>query len=579
MVHQGYGHKLGDFFILKVDSTQKPGVFRKYLIPHMVTRPNRIATGNGRIQYRPEDWLEYMQHLVTVRQLIATSLEQLKDGLIDALQNKKPVNLIKEHIDARAWDDCMALVNEVPELPKTAVDQWGFSSETRGSHDKAPGDLERYIPKAIALRQHQPFLDAQRSYLTSIRNFMQQSIHVMANSFNLSRLPSGVNKEAILEEIKGKGFRIDLQHLSTHNLWEAKEALENYQEQFQNRFGHLVDTEQLVHQERTVLNSIWPLWYFYAHESELIKPGAKRKIPKLVENIEGRIRHKIQKALQKVSEHQGVTARLLPVHPSWKGMSALWINLDVENPVKLDTEYPIQVDWCLEKLLVPTIQAEVGPINVQELSFYIIQKHFKYLVVVLTIRGRMYNDVVMPLDTFFTILSKKEFSQDNWVSYIGESISKQLSEQLGLKSWDSQAMEGIKKFADSLTGLMLVMSQIAEFAGLPGLVDGGKSVLTHYLEQRSEQLNDFLNQVLEEGQLLANSYNSLTKEEKEEKIFFSKANDYLSELMELIQPLAGTEGDKKTLDLQGVIEYAQILSEVFLVGHVIQQHWLADSIK
>lgn len=575
---QGYGHKLGDFFKLKVDGTQKPGVFKKYLIPHMVTRPNQIATGNGRILYRPEDWLDYTQHLVSVRQLIVTSLEELKEGLIDALQKKKPVNVLVKHIDVRAWDVCKILVNEIPELPKTAVDQWGFSSETTNKNDKAPMDGERYVPKAIALRQHQPFLDAQRSYLTSIRNFMQQSIHVIANSYNLSRLPSGANKENILQELENKGFRVDLKHLSTHNLWEAKEALTNYQEQFQNRFGHLVDTEQLIHQERSILNLLWPFWYFYAHEPELIRPGARRKIPALVKNTETRLRYTIQQALQKVSEHQGVTARFFPVHPLWKSMPALWINLDVESPVKLDAEHPIQVDWCLEKLLIPTLQTQIGSIGVQELAFYIIQKQFKYLVVVLTVRGRMFNDVVMPLDTFFTILSKKEFSQENWVSYLGEPISTQLKEQLELESWDSQEMEGINKFANSLTSLMLVMSQISEFARLPGVTEVGESVLQHHLKQRSEQLSDFLNQVIDEAQILEDSYNSLTKKEKEDKIFLAQANDYLSELMELIQPLVGTKGDKKTLGLQEVTEYAQILSEVFLVGHIIQQYWLADSI-
>jgi hypothetical protein len=87
-------------------------------------------------------------------------------------------------------------------------------------------------------------------------------------------------------------------------------------------------------------------------------------------------------------------------------------------------------------------------------------------------------------------------------------------------------------------------------------------------------LNQILEQVWDKAQILLTTFEAITEEEKRDRTYLLRIHSYLAEFMDLIRPLV--EGEQHTLGLNEVKEYAGLLTEVFLVGEVIRQYWLAD---
>lgn len=564
---QGYGHKLGPFE-LKYDSTEKTGIEKRSLVPDLVTRINGIATGIGRNQFRPENWDEYITNVLEVRWLIIACLEQLRPGLGKYLERRKPVNIGATYINKSDWKRCLDLVNEPPDLPKIATDHWGFVTES-SSKLILHNDQQKYIPRGIALRKYTKYLDVQREYFSSIRNFILQTVDVTATNFNLSKAPPTTNRKVIVEALNREHIRTDRGHLSTYNLWEANKALGRYQLEFSQLFGHRVETETLellMSQETDLVYQVWQLWYFYANEPQQIVPRALHKVPRNVEFEKLKLDRLIQQSLTNFSV-DGVTVELLPTGLPWENLPALWMRLDVQDPTTLYNAF---------ESLIAALQAVLSPIKFQELAYYLIQENYQYTVIIPTVCGRMINENVWPLFTASTVLRETSLNEQNWVSYVPKPLPAETREQLGIELWDLSGIEEANQFSTAVSSLMLLAAQISEFDNLPDASEEGLEMLQDHLSERSEALSDALQAYFDSSSVLLGKFNSLSETEQESRPYLRDAVSTLVEISESIRPSEWT--DEQHLGISEMVEYAQQLTRIFLAAEYVKLCWIADVI-
>ncbi|MCL4872224.1 MAG: hypothetical protein KJ063_24965 [Anaerolineae bacterium] len=561
---QGYGHKLGPLE-LKLDSTKKPGVEKAYLVPDLVTRLNGIASGFARNQFRLETWDEYVAAILNIRQLIVTCLGQLPPGLGKFLERRNPVNVGADHIDKADWQECVDLVNYPPDLPKIAIDQWGFASEISAKL-LVDGNQQKLIPSAIALRKYKQYLEIQRKYFSSVHNFILQTVDVTATNFNLNKLPPQRSREGIIAEIHKRGIKTDMAHLSSRNLWEARQTLFKYQREFRQLFGDRVDSEMLntvERQESELFEQLWQLWYFYAYEPQQILPHALRKVPQNIETAKIKLERELQQALA-TSNTEDVKAELLQTDLKWESLSAKWIKLDVEDATKLYVAF---------ETLVTSLQAVLSPIKFQDLAYYLIEENFPHIVIVPTVNGRMINENVWPLFSASTVMKQTPLEEQNWVSYLPKPLPPQVREKLDIEVWDLPGLNQANQFSVAVSALMLLTSQVSEFKNLPDPEEAGLEVLRIHLAERSEALSEALQAYIDTGAILLDTFNSLSKGEIELHPNLLEAVLTLQEINNSILP--DWSGEIQ-MELSEIVKYAQKLSEVFLIAEYIKLLWIAD---
>ena len=241
---QGYGHRLGDVLKLDHDSTYKRGIERQNLSPSISVWANRVIANIARYRFRQDDWQQYVAKLMDTRRHTLICLDQLMCGLQAQVSDRNPIDIGADYVDTDNWREWEHSLSRRPELPKPAVDPWGFASETE---DRSPDGVEPdsamknngLVPKAIAAQKYEQFLKTQREWLSSLAAFSRQAVDVLAINLNFIRYPSELERKAVEGLLEESGVRLNSVHLSTHNLWDSKRRLAAYQVRFRDLFANL----------------------------------------------------------------------------------------------------------------------------------------------------------------------------------------------------------------------------------------------------------------------------------------------------------------------------------------------------
>ena len=543
---QGYGHRLHSFS-LRHDSTLKTGIDKVQLVPRLATRINEIVIGIGRNRYRPAEWRVYIENVLDIRRHILTCLEQLRPGLSKYLERRNPVNVGAQYISKSDWQQCYTLLNVPPDLPQTAVDQWGFASESSSVVNPSEGQ-HRYIPRAIALRRYKSYLEAQNRYFSSCRNFVLQAVDVTATNFNLSKQPPTADRQSIVQALAEKGIKTDRGHLSTYNLWEATAVLEEYQQEFRRLFAHAVELEaldELEQNEAKLLFGIWCLWYFYAYEPQYIIPRALHKVPLKLQHEESRIGRLLQQALVNVrTENMG--AAIIPTSLKWKESSTLWIGLDVKDPTLLYQAF---------EALLTSLQAVLAEIKPQDLAHYLIQRDYQYIVVIPTVLSRMMNNAVWAVSSITTILREGSINDKNWFLYAPQPLSPVITEQLELETWDIPQVEQANHLLVDFSSMWIAAGQVSELADLPSATDAGQQLLHDHISLLTQTFADHFQAFISRVRKLLAEFSSLPSAERNERPYLLKALSALGDILETIWP--DYESGELTIDQGELAEYAR----------------------
>lgn len=564
---QGYGHKIQGI-TLPAGSTEKEGVLSKYLPPSWGVRLNGIAGSIVRNQHRPATWPAYIDQLLALRTTILTSLRELRRGVECYLKSKQRVD-VYGRLNKETWQRCLSLTHEPPELPLAAVDPWGLSAEGQVSSTATLLESQEYIrltPRAVALVRYQEFLDAQKKYLVALNIFLKHAVDVM--------IVNGVTKKQITTYepfifdavLQRYGVRANSDHQSTEQLWQAKQGLAAFQHYFRQQFVQLVDHSRLTtieEEETRLLSHLWQLWYHYAYKPEQVIHKPFQTAPQIVAAAKAVLDGRIQQVLAQVSK-DGINATRIDTTLGWEEASALWISLDVENPILLYLAY---------ETLVSALQGALNSVQSRDLEHFLLREFYEYTVIVPLVRGRLLNPSVFRLYTLSTLLSTQPMT-GHLVSFMPTPLPDAYADALGLPYWQAAEITAANRLSASLAGLMQLAGQMAEFATLPDRTEPGQAVLQAYLDEQAKPLSECVQSYMDTTVELLARFQALTEEEWVEREYLVEAIKKSVKIHKIVWPWS--EGEGIVLDLEEMVGYAQQLLGIFQEAELVRLLWIAD---
>ncbi len=573
---QGYGHRLGEALKLDIDGTRKPGVERRYLVPSLVTWGNGLSTGIARYSLRLENWSIYVEEVLKRRQAILICLNQLNQGLQSYIRNRKSVNIGQKYLENDVWESCFSILNDHLELPRSAVDPWGFSSETRDESNEyltqsehSSGSFQN-TPKAIAYKIYQPFLEAQRKYFFHFHNYLTQSVNVIVTNFNLGKIDNKYERESVEKELKEHGIKTDGAHLCSHNFWDAKQNLLDYQQQFRHMFEHIVGEQlsEIESNEKTLIQQTWLLWHHFALNPARTYKNPIEGVTRNEKNSKAVIDRWIKGVLSRFS-NQERNAKRLPLNLNWDGKPTLVIQLDVINPTLLYDAF---------SEVMENLNLQFRSLKYEDLKHYLFQENYENIIVIPTFRGRMVNENAWTLYALSTILNKTSFEEHNWVSYQMQPLTQEWIDASNLEFWDHPKIKKANKISATVSGLMILISQVGELAALPEeMNEAGMELLQSYTTDRSKILGELLQKFIDHGTTIQNELNNLSDDEIMNRPFLAESVALFHELYEYVMP-PNSENGRIHLDDEMINEYAEQLSHVALDAEYLRLLLISDAL-
>ena len=568
---QGYGHRLPILGLDRLDDTQKSGVEKKYLPPRWPIWANGIASGLIQYGFRPNNWMEYLQEIVDTRQGIVSCFSELARGIALYFRRDKAYNVAKiEAISGGYWGRIMLSAKEPPVFPKTAVDV-SMLAQSKGKVPDENQSSAKVFPTSILEQIYKPYRETERGYFSGIANFMQQSVHVMVVNYHAGKLPEdSPQKRAVMERLKQENINTEGQFLSFNYLSEAKSALLSYQGSFKTLFDSYLGTgmlDELEKNERDTLNLLWMLWHYYANHPRTAFTDPLKQAPARINAIVQGILQNYDKALEQIQE-EGIRVNRIAMELFWEDSPAIWILLDLDDPIQM---YPM-----IEALIL-ALRRAVGPVEPASIVHSLISNHFKYTVIVPTVRGKMINALVWPLRTTFTITTNEPLEKTQW-AYIPQQAPKELLVKIGVLCWEIDDIVLANQLSASVQGLALMILMLASLNEIPDPTEVGLERLQQFMGKRSDELSKLLQTFLDSGKALLDRYNNLSEEAKpEQQSYLAEAVGGLSEVHKQVLPSGDFTG-KQALSMEDLISYAERLQSATNQIEIIKLLWIASTL-
>jgi hypothetical protein len=568
---QGYGYAMGlpeQIEELNKNRTRKDAIKISNLPHPWVFTVNTIAQKLAAYPYRPENWDEYVDLVIKKRRFVLKNLSKLIKGIKDYFR-RKSTRLLGGIIAPSQWDSCRLMLELDALLPKCAVDQWGFAGER---WDKANSlEQEPFVSQAIATQKYRRYIQSERDYFSSLSRFITQSLHIIVVNFQVQgkRPP---NPTEVLTALRERGIRTDVGHYTTYALTEARNHLPLYQQQFRVLFGNIArhePLEELERDEKDILDQVWSLWFFYANQPDLNvkKEPPVAYIQNQIKVTRQRLRGLFRQALDTMSA-RGTSAIMLPQTPPWDGKPTLWIRLDIDNPL----EYYERVEDVINTLR--EVFGTIAPVPFQDITYYVIRGEFEYIAIVPLVRGRMIDPLAWHIDLSFTILSEEGIEQKPW-HFIPKVIPNELWKDLEISLWQKEEVQQANQFAELVQVGYMLISLLADLKNIPDMTEDGFNILQRYSNQQASLVSSILQQIYHTLASIANEFQALAKEEREQRLFIQEAIGYLMELHELIT-LGENSDDEQRFTLEQMPEYAQRFGQARSLAHRIKLLWIAD---
>jgi hypothetical protein len=564
---EGYGYRFGSMKSVLDDSTTKHGIPAASLAFEPATALTSVGYGMGAYRFRPNTWDEYVERLLQRRQLAIASLDQLQRGLIRYLERDQGFNVWGYVYGATKWYECESILSQSIPLPKSAVDPWGFASESMS--DEAVGSLEQRpsIPRALILQKYKPFYRAQRDHCTSLYNFFSQAPRIMfANAVTGKLRDDNPEKKRRLALLQQQGTGIDTAHLSTMNLAAARDSLRTFQVEFRQLLGHrrlTASLDQLEQTEHNLLTSVWQYWYFFANRPWHSYANPRTQIRNSIALSQRVLGDRLGSALSGMD----MTARasVMQVSETWDTSPTMWIRLEVNDPIALYE--------CFQRLL--SVLAEtLAPIGFNDLEYYIIDQNWRYVAILPIIRGKMLSFTAWKLHTLGTVRSAAPIEKDPWL-YVLQAIPDEIIPHLGVELWKSEDLSLANQLSEQVATLSLLAAQLADLARVPDLEEPGLRVVQEELNRRAQLISTALQAAYDTMAAMLDRFNALSTQEIAERGRLQEAIGAIAEMAAMIKPTdAETQSHLVTLDQ--FAEYAKRLEQARSLAEAARLLWVSD---
>ncbi len=572
---QAYGHNFGEVIPLPVDDTRKKGMSTQALHPIWYISPNIIAHGLAWRDFRPDSWQDFASLALDLRHSVIAVLEQLISALKTFAQqgNKQgKTRIFEQKIDFEEWQRCQRSLGTRTRLPKVAVDPWGFGGERLNEQWQHSQQYSPFVSAAIVTQKYNPYLKAERDYTSSLSDFLMHAVDVIVTNVTTAHLSKSTPAyERVIALLQERGRKTDRVHLSTSVLFQARDALDEYQSQFRSLFGSLINTDELAtveQQEQEMLSSLWPIWYFFAHQPEQRWASPFSQIEGQIRAAQRELRDRLRQACA-ATTHPDVRAILHEEIGLWGRDSTTWIQLDTTDPRQL---------YNALEMLLQSLRTSLGQVSYEELLSYIIQEKSSYVAIIPTYAGRSLNRSAWRLHTRMTIMSEVDFSQREmrW-KFIPQLIPDENWSRLNIPFWQPTEMTAVDRLTTSVSTLYVLMARLSVLLQLPDVMEPGSEAIQAFVKTQanlsSEQLQQYYAAVTDLKEQVAR----LSQECLLLRPSWEEVKEGLTELNQLIKP-PETAPDQQGFPISEISAYVPRLEQAAGIAEVMKLFWLHDII-
>lgn len=475
---QGYGHH-NTLVPWTHDPTEKSGVLAQYLHPDWGPALNGMFLNLADLPSRPETWTRYVEAVIAVRQGVVVSLNQLRKGLSAHFRSDKAVRIISGHLDAEAWEKTKEALGRTPQLPRSAVDSWGFGSESRsrGKRDRedagttSSGGVQRARVN-LMLDQHRPLVEATREYFFPLTNFFRQANGPLALHSPLGRVQSEEQRERLRALAAEQGVPLDAGFLSAYNFAEAVRHLPAFQREFRARFSHLVGPrlEKLEKEELDTLNAAWLLWHSFIEQPERQWRAPEMRAFQVFTDILERLRDEIRSGFARLTA-EGVQAEIRSEQVTWEELPALWLIAEVENPLRLHEAI---------KAVGDVLQETLGDIANQSAEQFAVDTAWQNILLVPTFGGANPAGAVWRFRPYHFYAGNR-LEESPWAG-VPIPFPESLAQQLGVEIRKDGPEGPFERLQAGVVELWSVVAHASDFLRLPDTVDDeGFGIIRAYM--------------------------------------------------------------------------------------------------
>ncbi len=558
---QGYGHQIPDMEVLPDDSTKK-GISIEFLVPKWPLRVNGIASGLVRFRTRSDTWDEYIESVLGNRECVIRISKVLLRGIGRFFERSEPYNFLKgELFQIDDWNKCQAAIQDMPLLPKTAVDPWGIG-QPEGTRTEIL-QLQSSLPKSILQKKYKPYQEAERGYLGTVSAFMDQAIHVSVTNIRTGKLPeNSTEKQEILNELQEAGIDVNSGERSVMNFWEIYSRLPEYQKQFRSLFIALADMNRLkrIEQEETEVNkNLWRYWVNFVGNPGLWLRQTKVQLHQRDASAYETMLNRIHKVISKSDD---LTIRVMNADAQWDGDPTLWINIDIHEVIEF---------YSLIEKAIYTLRDAIGQIEYGESAYYLLEENCKFVVIVPTFQGKMIEPIVWPLRTTLT-LTQEHSVEEKMFLYFPQEIPYELLEHIDIKIWRINELDTINEFEAAFSGLNLKMSLLERAGEIPDFNDEIIPIVQEYFDEKSKDLSENLQRFIDGCEKFASRFNSY---DEEEQLTRTNMRDAIQALDEILTDVLSEDGTVR-IQLNEANKFSKKLREFQPFVSAIKLIWLED---
>jgi hypothetical protein len=379
-------------------------------IPAANLRPENITRINGTFHAmvllrhsRLPNWNNYIDAIMASRNVVQAVLRRLRRGLDGILEKRGFAALWDGCLTEAEWDKARAGLT-LPHFPQCAVDEWGFTSETRqalgADFDSVP------LRQSAALDAYRPYLVSAREFTISLGTFMSQ--FRVASHLCLAQRKACGDQARLELFLKGDPFLDDREHarkLCLFNLHKALERLPEFQSLFRGMFGSRVLTaklDELEHAERRTMEELFGPCRELMISPARVLSGATVFCLNADKSNRKRFLHLLGLELcELVSD--GIISSIAKDNGRWGGAGALWLTASVTDAHKLPTVFkPVSQAFVAALKMCGFSEWESGPL----------QREWRHVVVAVQFRGRSLERCAHAMSSsFFFVLQGESFGE------------------------------------------------------------------------------------------------------------------------------------------------------------------------
>jgi len=366
---------------------------RKSAASRLVLRPQSDLNGtfHALVDYRHvrlASWEDYLEKVMKIRKEAGTSIKVLLSALDTLLRSEQKGKAFETQPLIAATCESLSAQLSFPAFPQCAVDEWGFTSESRAKQS-APKSNGASSERGLMLLKS--YSKAAHEFSSNLSWFFRHFAQASRSAFAL-RATNGDELAAAAKV--GNTDQFDESRKKTHNclfcIGSALETARSFQREFRIRFAKRLPAGQLDEidrQENRYLEELWALSFELLENptqqlrepTEVARAIHRQKRERFVTFVKMRL------AGLQSKQHQ---ARIINERGVWSKRTALWVVANTCDPSLTETLVPKTFSHIWEATKLSGITAKHSPL---------IKAEWGYVVIVPQFRGRSLARIAAPI--------------------------------------------------------------------------------------------------------------------------------------------------------------------------------------